>query len=225
MELEQYQKIVRKNAAILSHCLATGTTDFSDIVYFDGHDTARLSSLPLVMSKGYDIIGCVAIGAIPSPELTGADGYFRSSDGTMVALESKLSRIKSQNIFVGVRGGLYASYSDANQPNKRLGVTSKFQGIFDASMTEETLASKSRYTALLLFDEDANAIIDAFVMCPERVGQQLAHRRGVSKTLTLKLGCFLQHGAAAPMLVPYIGWQNWCDQQTQLARAQGRVIA
>lgn len=226
MELEKYQQIVQENAAVLSHCLTTGTTDFSQIVFHDGHDSQQIKSLTSIISKGFDIIGCVAVGAIPSPNRTGADGYFRSvlhDDGRMIPLETKVCAISNRNIYVGARGGLSVCFSDATQSSKRKGITSHFEGKFDAGMSESTLSTKARYTALILFDSDTNDIIDAWVMAPDQVREQLNHRRAHSKNLTLKLGCFMAYGAKAPLVVPHVGWNQWCDKQRVMARSEGRT--
>lgn len=223
MNLERFKYIRSKNARILKHCLETRTTDLSQITFWE---EVRGCELPFdqLCARSYDILGCCAVGAVPSIATSGADGYFyhpKDNSGPW-EMETKVSAIESRNIYVGSRGGLYWS-SDPTNYNNRAALLSKFQGKFDPNMKEDTWQSKSRYTALVCFDRDANAVIDSWMLSPRRVLHHL-NKRSKNASLSIKLNVFMDDGHLVNCTVPTLGWNTWQKQKIVEARAAQRYM-
>jgi hypothetical protein len=223
MTLTEYRKAKQNNSKILEKCLADRTTDLSEIVFWEG---VKGKDLPfdLLMSKAYDILGCVAIGAIPTIAKTGADGYmyFKGEEETPHAIESKVCAIESKNIYIGARGGLYWSSNPECYGNKA-SIKSYFSAKFDFSMSKSTMDTKARHTFLICFDRDKNQVIDCFFMNPSKVLNELKRRHN-GNSLTLKLSCFVEHGGKIQSLVPCIGWESWVKQQCVDSKSNKRFI-
>jgi hypothetical protein len=223
MNLTAYRKAKQHNSKILEKCLAERTTDLSEFIFWEGV-TGKSLPFDLTLSKGYDILGCVAVGAIPSIAKTGADGYMylKDDDYTVHEVETKVCAIESKNIHIGARGGLYWSSNPECAGNKAA-ITSYFSAKFDFSMSSSTMDTKARYTALVCFDRDTNQIIDSFFMRPTEVLNELKLRHN-GNSLTLKLSCFLKNGGMIKCQVPSVGWHNWLKQQSSLAKLNKRFI-
>lgn len=223
MNLTNYRTAYRNNAEILSNCLANRSIDISNIVFYEGVKGKDLS-FDKMASKMYDVLACCAIGALPSVETTGADGYIWFKDSDVIEpIETKLCAIERKNIFIGPRGGLYWSSDPSNYYNKA-GIRSYFSGKFDSGMSHATLKTKERWTSLVCFDRDTNSIIDSWVMKPTVVLNELVQRRNNS-SLTLKLNCFMDKGIHMQTTVPSEGYFNWEKTQSKLAKSEGRVVA
>lgn len=221
MNLADYRTANHHNTNILSNCLKDRSTDISDIIFYEGV-TGKDLSFDKLASKMYDVLACCAIGAVPSIESTGADGYIWFKEGHgMVPIETKLCAIGNKNIFVGPRGGLYWSSDPSNFYN-RASLTSYFSGSFDSNMSNKTFKTKERWTSLICFDRDTNSIIDAWVMEPSVVINELRQRRN-NASLTLKLNRFMDKGFSMKTTVPSQGYHVWEKSQTSLAREENRV--
>lgn len=224
MDLATYQKLHQHNSNVLSNCLANRSVDISDIVFYEGMKGKDLSFDKLA-SKMFDILACCAIGALPSIAPTGADGYIWFNDRPDVEpIETKLCAIERKNIFVGKRGGLYWSSSSPTKKDNTASMKSYFCGKFDAKMSDEARQSKERWTSLVCFDRDSNSIIDAFIISPATVIQQLNQRKNNS-TLTLKLSVFMNHGNRIATTVPSLNYNAWEKKQQKLALEDGRIAA
>jgi hypothetical protein len=226
MTLTEYRKAKQNNSKILEKCLVDRTTDLSEIIFWEGV-TGKTLSFDLLLSKSYDILGCVAIGAIPTIAKTGADGYMYNKDDkddnyTIHEVETKVCAIESKNIHIGSRGGLYWSSNPTRAGNKA-GIQSYFNAKFDFGMSDSTMNTKARYTALICFDRDTNQIIDCFYMKPKQVLKEL-RRRHNGNSLDLKLSCFIENGGTAQCQVPSIGWDNWINEQRTSATLNKRFI-
>lgn len=221
MNLKDYKTISALNTSVLQKCLIDRSVDISDIIFFEGNKAKDLS-FDKLSSKMYDILACCAIGAIPSVESTGADGYvwFTGSD-IIEPIETKLCSIEKKNIVAGVRGGLYWSSDPTNFYNKAA-LRSRFQGCFDAGMTQSTLDTKARWTALICFDRDLNSVVGSWVMSPKVIFEQLQRRRN-NASLTIKLNCFMENGSTMHPTVTSKDYFQWEKYQYQLAKQEGRV--
>jgi hypothetical protein len=210
MDNKSFEQAVTNNYKILSTNLKNRTTDFSEINFWEGVKGKDLSATKIA-SKMYDIIGCCATGVLPSVEKIGADGYFVRDNNTTSEWEVKVCSVSKTSIFLGKRGGLYHSTLEGRfEKDRRSAITSKFAGAFDANMSASTLSSKARNTALVLFDEDDNYVIDVYMMDGKTVLEQLKYRRN-NNTLTLKLSCFQEYGDSleGDALPGIIGWDAW----------------
>jgi hypothetical protein len=222
MDKKSFDKAVLENYKILSTNLKNRTTDFSEIVFSNGVKGKTLSA-PAIASKMYDIIGCCAIGVLPSVEKIGADGFFIQDNDTISEWEVKLCSVSKSSIFLGKRGGLYHSTKEGRfEKDRRSAITSKFAGAFDANMSLTTLRSKARNTALVLFDEDDNFVIDAYMLDGKTVLEQLTERRS-NASLTLKLSCFQIFGASIEDALPgIIRWDAWEQLVIEHCRANSQ---
>ena len=223
MNLTEYRRVKRHNSKILEKCLADRTTDLSEIIFWEGI-AGKTLPFDLLLSKAYDILGCVAIGAIPTIAKTGADGYMylKDDDHTIHEVESKVCAVESKNIHVGARGGLYWS-SNPERAGNKAAITSYFSAKFDFTMSDSTMDSKARYTALICFDRDRNQIIDCFYMKPKQVLTELRQRHN-GNSLTLKLSCFLENGGMMQCQIPSIGWDHWLKEQRTESKLNKRLI-
>lgn len=224
MDLEQFKQASRINGEILQKCLRSRKTDLSEIIFWEDGITGKDLSFDQLLAKSYDILACCAIGAIPSIKKTGADGFVYFSDdlNTPYEVETKLCAIESKNIHVGPRGGLYWSSDPTNYYN-RASLVSHFSGKFDSSMSSETLKTKARHTALVCFDRDQNTVIDAWIMTPKKILNELKQRQ-YNSTITVKLSRFLDAGVKMSTRVDKVGWHEWQRQQIRLARENKRHI-
>jgi hypothetical protein len=218
MDRKIFNRSVAKNFKILSKNLKNRTTDFSEITFWEGVKGKDLSATK-VASKMYDIIGCCATGVLPSVNLNGADGFFVGAYNKISEWEVKVCSVSKTSIFLGKRGGLYHSTSDGRlDPNRRSAITSKFVGNFDANMTVCTLNTKARNTALILFDEDDNIVIDVYMMDGDTVFKQLKNRRQ-NVSLSLKLSCFQINGGPLEDALPgMVGWEQWESQVVEYCK-------
>lgn len=223
MNLALFKKVSNHNAAILQKCLQNRSSDLSEIMFWEGHKGKDLA-FDQLLAKSYDILGCCAIGAIPSMMKSGADGYIRWARDPEVVheVETKVCAIESKNIHVGVRGGLYWS-SDPTNFDNRAAINSHFSGSFDANMTDETMQSKARYTSLICFDRDQNQVIDAWVMKPDVILNEIKQRQ-YNKTINIKLTRFLLEGSRMGTKINTIGWEQWQLDQIKSARKNGRLV-
>ena len=223
MDLDLFRKVSNSNAAILQKCLQTRSSDLSEIMFWEGHKGKDLS-FDQLLAKSYDILGCCAIGAIPSMKKSGADGYIRWANDPEVVheIETKVCAIESKNIHVGARGGLYWS-SDPTNTDNRAAINSHFAGSFDAKMTDETMQSKARYTSLICFDRDQNKVIDAWIMKPDVILTEIKKRQN-NKSINIKLTRFLLAGSKMGTKIDNIGWDQWQLDQIKSARVSGRLM-
>lgn len=224
MDIQRFISASNNNAKILEQCLKTNSTDLSNIQFWEDDIKGKDLSFDQLLAKAYDILACCAIGAIPSIKKTGADGfiYFTSDRDTVHEVETKLCAIESKNIHIGGRGGLYWS-SDPNNYYNKAALLSHFSGKFDSGMSEETMQSKARYTSLVCFDRDQNSIIDAWIMEPKIILSELKNRQNNS-TITIKLNRFMSEGTKMGTKITKLGWNDWFQQQTKLAKENKRFI-
>lgn len=193
MNKQEYIKARDHNSRIIQHCLRTHTTDFGDIVFWENGVKGRELSMDLLCAKWADIIACAAIGAVPSRNREGCDGYiWYSGEVIPTPIEAKLSGIDQENLARGRRGALYYSSNLSNWNSKAI-ITSHISGQFDAKMTDLTMDSKRRDTFLVLFDRKENQIIDVLLIEADKTLELLEDRRG-NATMTLKLSAFINHG-------------------------------
>lgn len=218
MNKQSFDKAVNNNFKILSNNLKNRSTDFSEIVFWEGIKGRELS-VTKIASKMYDIIGCCSTGVLPVLEHSGADGFFIRDNGTISEWEVKVCSVSKSSIFLGQRNGLYHSTLEGRfEKDRRCAITSKFAGSFDANMSLDTLKTKARNTGLVLFDEDENYVIDVYWLDGKTVLEQLKCRRN-NATLTLKLSCFQEYGCALEDALPgMIGWHAWQDLVTDHCR-------
>jgi len=193
-QTRQWGLTARKhNAAIVKRCLDQRTSDFSDIIFWEGVKGRDLST-DVLLSKWADIIACAAIGAIPSSRPRGADGYiFYKNRKTPTAIEAKLCGIYQEDLALGIRGkSLYYS-TNLDNYNSKCAITSHFSGKFSPTMTDDTFASKRRDTYLVMFDRTENKVIDIASLDADSAYNLLDDRRDNS-TITLKLSAFQNNG-------------------------------
>jgi len=222
MDFDTYKTHVKNNAAIVKRCLDTRTTDVSGIVFWEGIKGSELSFDEL-MSKWSDILGCGVIGALPSAERRGADGYIYYKGLVKPhAIESKVCGIRQHELALGVRGGLYYSTNLENY-NSKSGITSYFAGAFDAKMTEETFQSKKRDTFLIPFDKTANQVIDVYRIDGDTVLRLLEDRKNNS-SITLKLSAFQQSGHRFNSEWEVDGFNVWSKNMSTLAKQNKRFV-
>ena len=209
MTLEEFHRAQTHNARIIQKCLNERTTDFSQIKFWENIQGKNLS-MDLLCSKWADILACAAIGAIPSREPRGADGYvYYQGHQRPRAVEAKLSSIQQTDLVLGTRGGLYYSTNLENWHSK-CAITSHFAGAFDANMTTETLMSKRRDTFLVLFDRTSNSVIDIYRLTANRTLSLLETRRNKGNvTSTIKLSAFINDGDQYECSWPTEGFDKW----------------
>jgi hypothetical protein len=222
MKLSEFQTAYAHNAKIIKHCLDTRTNDFSDIIFWEGVQGKTLGFDELT-SKWADVLGCSVIGALPSIERQGADGYiYYRGDKTPYEVETKVSGIRHKDLALGQRGGLYYSANLENW-NSKCNITSHFMGAFDANMSALTMQSKKRDTFLIPFDKTENKIIDAYRLSADRVLELLENRKH-NASITFKLSAFQQHGARMGTQWDVEGFDKWCSRLSKQTKEAKRFI-
>ncbi len=212
MELAQYQQHRLHNQAIIKKCLESRSIDFSDIVFACG-TSARTLPFDSVAGKWPDVIACTAIGALPLLNATGADGImWFAGDSAPRQVETKFCGIWQEELAKGVRGGLYYT-TNLDNNNSKCAITSKFQGKFDANMSEDTLGSKNRDTFLVMFDKTENRFIDAYHLSGDTVVRLLHNKKNDKRaTATIKLSAFMQYGQRIASFFEFEGFPKWQDR-------------
>jgi len=212
LTIEKYESARTHNARIIKRCLTERTTDFSQIKFWEGVKGQDLS-MDLVCSKWADILACAAIGAVPSMQQWGADGYlYYRNRQRATAIEAKLSSIQQHDLALGSRGGLYYSTNLDNYSSKAA-ITSQFKGVFDANMTSETMATKRRDTFLVPFDRTTNSVIDIYRLHADTTLELLETRRSKgNSTITLKLSAFQYDGDQFDCEWPVEGFDRWVER-------------
>lgn len=222
MELSQFNEAKINNSKIMQHCLATRTTDLSNIIFWEGVVGKELGFDELA-SKWADVIGCSVIGALPSIERSGADGYiYYRDDINPREVETKICGVRHSELAVGQKGGLYYSTNLENYKSKSA-ITSKFLGQFKP-MAADTMQSKKRDTFLILFDKTENKIIGANRIEAEKVLSLLYTRGKNNKTITLKLGTFHKHGHTMETQWEVETFDIWKDRMITQTKAARRFI-
>ena len=222
MDLASYQNYIVHNAEIIKHCLDTRTNDFSDIMFWEGIRGGDLGFDEL-SSKWADVLGCSVIGALPSVERTGADGYiiYKGDVKTPVEVETKVCGIRHGDLAVGKRGGLYYSTNLENW-NSKSAITSLLHGQFQL-MSKETMKSKKRDTFLISFDKTENKIIDANRIDAATVLKLLESKKK-NTAITLKLSAFQQHGYRMNTLWEVESFYRWNQRMVNQTKEAKRFI-
>lgn len=225
MTRAQWMSAKNNNARIVSQLLKRQPTDLTNIRFWEDNLTGRDVSMPELYSKWADIIGCAAIGAVPSIEPNGPDGYiYYYKNGRDLVyprpIESKISGIFQDELAIGQRGGLYYSTNLENKKSKSA-ITSHFEGSFHSNMTLETRLSKGIDTYILPFDKTENKVIDIFQIDGEVVESLLEDRKN-NKTITLKLSSFQHNGNQFGCQWPVEGYDNW---EARMLKSVDRRIA
>lgn len=222
MDLDLYRKSYNHNASIVKKCLDTRTCDFSDIVFWEGV-RGRDLGFDELCSKWADVLGCSLIGALPSVERSGADGFiiYGSDPTTPREVETKVCGIRQSELAVGARGGLYYSTNLENWYSK-CAITSQFSGQFK-TMTEETMLTKKRDTFLILFDKTENKTIDAHRIDGETALSLLESKKN-NASITIKLGAFQKYGHRMSTLWEVEGFDNWRDRMVKQTVESKRFI-
>jgi len=222
MDLESYQNYITHNAKIIKHCLDTRTNDFSDIMFWEGIRGGDLGFDEL-SSKWADVLGCSVIGALPSVERTGADGYiiYKGAINTPVEVETKVCGIRHGDLAVGKRGALYYSTNLENW-NSKAAITSQLAGQFKP-MSEGTMKSNKRDTFLISFDRTENKIIDANRIDADTVLKLLESKKE-NTAITLKLSAFQQHGHRMNTLWEVESFHHWHQRMINQTKAAERFI-
>lgn len=203
MTFEEFKQAQAHNAEIINNMCETGKfTDFEEIQFWE--KPVNKLSIDVYISNGFDILGCCAIGAIPSLKSTGADGYayFNNITGPQ-EIETKVSTIDSNYVFKGSRGGIRVS--TPGYTSSPTGISSALSGRFNPYISEYTLSTKARYTSLICFDRKYNKFIDAWMMSPAAVSKELNGK----KSLTLSLANFKGTGWRVNTPIDMIGWDEW----------------
>lgn len=220
MNAKKFDEIVKHNRTVIFNCLKYHSTELKGIRFWEGMLGEDVSFVKMG-SKFFDILGCCVIGAVPSLATHGADGYVWLDDETgAVGIETKVASIDSDKIHVGAKNGLIWS-SDPTNPDNRAGMASKFSGNFSITMTEETLASKERWTALVCFDNNLNFVIDAWLMEPENIYNEIRQRQQ-NRSINIKLSRFIEEGFRIPCTIPTVGWEPWTLMQIEDAILNNR---
>jgi hypothetical protein len=206
MTLEEFTKAQKHNAEIINNMCETGKfTGFEEIQFWEKPETKL--SIDVFIKNGFDILGCCAIGAIPSLKATGADGYaYFNNISEAQEIETKVSTIDSNYVFKGPRGGIQVRTPGCN--SYPTGITSALSGQFNPYISEHTLNTKARYTSLICFDRKYNKFIDAWMMSPSAVATELKGK----KSLSLTLANFENTGWRVNTQVDMIGWDEWKQQ-------------
>lgn len=211
MTLEEFHEAQEHNTKIINNLLNTDSLDGLNQIKF-WEKPKRVSSWEL-SAKTADILGCCAIGAIPSIKPNGADGYAYLAGHTEACeIESKLASIDLDSVVVGPWGGICYSTPNMNQKSTRpTGITSKVSGSFDANMSLTTLESKARHTALICVDREHNKVIDAWMLAPNTVVEELKLRKASTNSprLRISLAKFINRGWNIHTPVDKIGWTEW----------------
>ena len=212
MNIDKYEQARTHNARIIKKCLTERTTDFSQIKFWEGVKGQNLS-MDLLCSKWADILACAAIGAVPSMQKQGADGYlYYRNRQRSTAIEAKLCGINQEDLALGSRGGLYYSTNLENY-NSKCNITSHFAGAYDADMTSETFATKRRDTFLVPFDRTTNSVIDIYRIDADTTMELLETRRNKgNSTMTLKLSAFQYDGETFDCEWPVEGFDTWSER-------------
>lgn len=204
MTINEFHEAQAHNTRIINNILDTKTTaGLEDIIFWENPTHV---SFDLILSKGFDILGCCAIGAIPSIQHSGADGfaYFQGND-EIFEIETKVSSVNTDYVYKGPKGGIKVRTPGTN--TTPTGITSHLSGRFNPYISDQTRQTKERYTALVCFDRKQNKIIDAWLMDPKTVLKEL----NSLPSLSLSLARFLQSGHVIPTPVHKIGWGAWKD--------------
>jgi hypothetical protein len=195
MDLTTFLAVKKKNIEIIQRCLKTGAINFDGFTFWEGK-TANELPFDTVTSKWADILGCTAVGAIPSIERRGADGYMwysQNGKSKCVEIEAKVCGVNQGDLALGKRGGLYYSVNLDNSKSK-CAITSHFAGRFDVNMSGATMLSKERDTYLVMFDRTENKLIGSYKMSGKKVLRNLIERRNNDSAISLKLSAFQYDG-------------------------------
>ena len=223
MDTKQYIATREHNAKIVRRCLETHSTDFSDIIFWEGVKGKELS-FDTLASKWADVLGCSAVGAIPTIAKTGADGFafFERDRNTPHGVETKVAGITQDKLALGSQGGLYYSNNLENWNSKAL-LTSHISGKFSSIMTNETRATKNRATFLVTFDRTENKVICAHYM-PGEIVLDLLESKKNNASITIKLGAFRNHGYEFETQWNTEGYDKWTCRMVEQTRKNGRFI-
>jgi hypothetical protein len=195
MNLKTYLSAKKNNIEIIKRCLETRSFNLDGFIFWEGKTVNQLS-FDSVMAKWSDILGCTAVGAIPSIAKTGADGYMwyhQNGKTQCVEVEVKVCGVNQEDLALGKRGALYYSVNLDN-PKSKCSITSHFHGRFDINMSGATMLSKNRDTYLVMFDRTENNVIGSFKMPGKKVLKNLQERRNNDSAITLKLSAFQYDG-------------------------------
>ena len=210
MTLDEFHRAQENNTKIINDLLSGGSLDGLKGIQF-WEKPAKVETF-LLLQKINDILGCCAIGAIPSIKPTGADGYvyFKEND-TPVEVETKMTAIRDDYIVIGPKGGIqYSTPTMFERRTKPTGITSKIGGSFDARMSQKTLKTKARHTALVCFDFGKNELIDAWMLDGNTVYAELLRRHRPDMTsLRISLATFRNKGWNIPVPIDKLGWSDW----------------
>lgn len=222
MDTKQYISAREHNAKIVKRCLETHSTDFSDIIFWEGVKGKELS-FDTLASKWADILGCSAVGAIPTIAKRGADGYvyFERDRNTPCEIETKVSGITHEDLALGLRGGLYYT-TNLDNSNSKCAITSHFNGKFSV-MSEKTRASKNRATFLVMFDRTENKVIGSYYMNGNSV-LELLESKNKGASVSIKLSAFQQYGQEFTTQWETEGYTKWNRRIVAQTRENGRFI-
>lgn len=197
MDAEQFLAVKKKNVNIVKQCMDTGIINLDGFTFWEGTTTNQLC-FDTVLSKYSDILGCTAVGAVPSLKKKGADGYmwyWQGGVNYLTDVEVKVCGVNQEDLALGIRGGLYYNPAHLDNSSSKRSITSHFEGKFDTvNMTSSTFKSKNRDTYLVMIDRTENKLIGSYKMPGKQVLANLNRRKNNESAIGLKLSAFQQDG-------------------------------
>jgi hypothetical protein len=205
MSYSTFRRRVRHNTEVLRTALAKGKPLITIVpdLYTWTTVPGELHSSVLIRNA-HDMLPAAYLGLLPSIQANGIDAFKILSSGELLEYELKTAEIRSDQVWKGVRGGLYIG----NHINKSLfkGVTSALNAKYNFH-SEENLQSKRMRTVLMICDTSGNdGYFDAWEMAGDDVMDYINGRVG---QVQIMLGGFMRLGKRANTVVSLKGFDAW----------------
>lgn len=207
MLYSEFKRRVDHNTAILQDTVSSGKSIISRIEEFYTLNSKPGELHHLTIAQNYeDIVPSIYLGFLANLSTLGADALQVLPNNHKVQWELKTSTIKSTQIKMGNRRGLYLQ-KDINNPKSKVALTSYLAAKYNIS-SEENLATKNRKTAMLIADKDFACFdfIDAWCLEGDTVMDIISNNSG-----QIKFSVFRNNGTQMKTVVPLPGYDKWCQ--------------
>jgi hypothetical protein len=168
----------------------------------------------LIAHNAHDIFAGLSLGILPSTANKGFDGL-EIDNGVIVDDEFKNTCIPVDNVYQGIRGGLYVgTVGKLNIADYRSSVTSYASGRFAHIVNKKTLESKNRKTYLTVSDTIVPEIICAYELSASETMSWLTEKMLYSTSVTgmdIKLSRFLNYGHRSKTINPSLNWEQYTN--------------
>jgi hypothetical protein len=201
----EFQRRVDHNTSILQDTISSGKSIISRIEEFYTLNSKPGELHHLTIAQNYeDIVPSIYLGFLANLSTLGADALQVLANNHKVMWELKTSTVKSTQIKIGSRRGLYLQ-KDMNNPNSKTTITSYLAARYNIS-SEDNLASKNRKTAMLIADKDFACFdfIDAWCLEGDAVMDIISNNSG-----QIKFSVFRNYGTQLKTVVPLPGYDKW----------------